>query len=732
LSSILIPGSVWRHPSEDATFDGFDAHLIYANARGDGMADGKIRMSAERLDVAAEPRSLPTVNFLTTTLSEFRISLDATVLDTGTAAIPFELALWSPLTQSGSELIFRGSGPIVVNTVRGGRSAHTLQGGTVTRSEDAGFFQREVPTHVAITVRKKGGTSHIDIANRVGTSVINVSASELADLFASPRLSLTGSFEPGDTSSSTRLDNYKVTLYHEVFWINRSDDPTALSLLIVTGALGILVLAFLASRVGVERYTSGRSRPRRSTVIRSGLLLIMALGVAAYVLPNLLLVKLGAHPFDMSNERLYSYVANRFGLPDLYYAPNIVGFPAIWGGTPYGSAAFPYEPVLAYYFSALGSFGGSWYDGQQGLSSSVLPIDYLIKSANVLFAMLDGALIYLICRRFGTGRAWSIGATCFFLLNPAVLFSTSVWGQTHVVSLAFVLAAVYLAERNLAFPAWLALGLGVLTRPQILVFGLILGLVFILKFRWQVNVRAASAAVIVVFLILLPFTLATGPSLPMDVLVNTLSLQLHSSAADPSTLSQDAYSIWPLVSYLQYGASGLARSFTPSNQTLLGSVTYQGAATIAAILTLLAVAILLVVRGRKGVAMGQYIPVVTLSIVGFLMLTTGLVATHFVLALPFLILCRRWMNNGAFFFVIIVWTITTLVPMYGDMGNVIARLDYPLLSPLHNGVTRFFVELYSWDRFITFATLANIAVLIWIAVVALRPKSQPDLMDATT
>jgi hypothetical protein len=101
------------------------------------------------------------------------------------------------------------------------------------------------------------------------------------------------------------------------------------------------------------------------------------------------------------------------------------------------------------------------------------------------------------------------------------------------------------------------------------------------------------------------------------------------------------------------------------------------------------------------------------------------------LALPFLILCRRWFGTGAYLFIVIVWTVTTLVPMYGDMGNVIRYLNYPLLSPDHNVVTKFFVALYSWDRFITFGTLANLCVMVWIGIVALRRNPMASLTPIT-
>jgi hypothetical protein len=104
----------------------------------------------------------------------------------------------------------------------------------------------------------------------------------------------------------------------------------------------------------------------------------------------------------------------------------------------------------------------------------------------------------------------------------------------------------------------------------------------------------------------------------------------------------------------------------------------------------------------------------------FLMFTTGLVATHFVLALPFLLLCRDLLSRVAYAFIAVAWTVTTLVPMYGDMGNAISHLDYSTLSS--SPLTRFVVELYSWDRFITFGIVANLCVLIWLVIATLSRR----------
>jgi hypothetical protein len=303
------------------------------------------------------------------------------------------------------------------------------------------------------------------------------------------------------------------------------------------------------------------------------------------------------------------------------------------------------------------------------------------------------------------------------MFNPAVWFSMSVWGQTHVFSLFFVLLTIYFCEKHAPTLAWLALAMACLTRPQMFVFGLLLGIVLLRKFTLRENVLALSWATIGIFLLLVPFTLTTSPSLPVDVILHSVRLQEGGgNLAALTTVSQDAYSVWPLITYLASGATGLSRAFTTSSTPLLGPLTYQVASQLLTVAALLLISVALGFRRRANLELGGYFPLVALGISSFLMLLTGIVATHFLLALPLLILCRRWMGTIAYWYVAAIWTVATFVPMFGDMGLVISAQDYPLLAPAHSAITRAFVQLYSWDRFMTACIVGNLCALIWLAV----------------
>src|SRR5258708_37103550 len=165
-----------------------------------------------------------------------------------------------------------------------------------------------------------------------------------------------------------------------------------------------------------------------------------------------------------------------------------------------------------------------------------------------------------------------------------------------------------------------------MTRPQMIVFGLVLAIVFLRKFPLTQNVWALSWVVVLVFLFLLPFPLVTSPSLPIDVTLNNFRIQeAGGNEAQLSTVSQDAYSIWPLVTYVQHGATGLSRAFTPSSEDVFGTTTYQRLGLILSVLALLAVSAALLLRRRGTLDSGGYLPLVALGICSFLMLLPGAV-----------------------------------------------------------------------------------------------------------
>ena len=734
LSLLLTPAGVWKAPATDAVYRGFDSNLVYTNDGG----GGSVEISANSIDVNAAANSNPSANLATTLLQKLTAEFDIVVNSNNQVGQPLRVGVWSPWTGDGYLLVF-GPAPqnlVTAETINGGASGPSLIGGDVVASTTLGTYRLGSSYHVAILLdRSAGRISESVLGDGINETASPVS-SELRRLFGNVQVSLTASAIGGTGISDVVLRNFSLTLPHQRWWASKVDDPVAKTLLLflaVVGALAVAVAPATKSADMGRRMASASGAVARRLPVRRRTLVVVGIAVVTYLAGNALLFPLGGHPFDMGDEKLYAYVARAYGPAQLYFLPNVASLAKISGGIPYFESAFPYEPVSAYLSTATGWLNSLLTAGGGAFRLDDVRLEYVIKAFNVLFGLTDGLLIYAILRQFGTRTRWSLTAAGLFMFNPATWFSMSVWGQTHVFSLFLVLLAVLLAEKRMPLGAWLALTAAFLTRPQMVVFGLLIGIVLIRKFSWRENLSAVSWTVVLTFLALIPFTLATGPSLPVDILLNNFHVQeAGGNAAALTTVSQDAFSVWPLVTYFVNGASGAARSFTPSSTVLVGTLTYQLLSQILTVAALLGVAVTLLARRRATAEPGAYLPLVALGICSFLMLLTGIVATHFLLALPFLLLCRRWIGGVAYFYIAVTWTISTLVPMYGDMGVAINTDTYPLLAPANNALTKLAVELYSSDRFITVSIVANICTLLWLAWLIARPvtTAQPARLAA--
>jgi hypothetical protein len=249
-----------------------------------------------------------------------------------------------------------------------------------------------------------------------------------------------------------------------------------------------------------------------------------------------------------------------------------------------------------------------------------------------------------------------------------------------------------------------------------LVPAFLLGIVFLRKFRFKVNLFSISWTVIIVFLLLTPFLVSIGPSLPRDILANTFNVQ-EAGGNEPAltTVSLDAYSIWPLITYVVAQQTGLSSIFYPSTSPLIGQFSYQQISQYLILGLILTAAVILLYNKRLCSAPGGYLPILTLATVGFLFFGTGLAATHYLLALPLLILSRKLLRDDVYYSVIFIWTVTGFLSMYGSLGYAISGVGYlaPRLS--QSVITEAVMALYASELIIAAGILANLSVFVMFA-----------------
>lgn len=137
----------------------------------------------------------------------------------------------------------------------------------------------------------------------------------------------------------------------------------------------------------------------------------------------------------------------------------------------------------------------------------------LLKLPAILCDIITGYLIYREAKGLLPHLSQALLLTAAYLFNPAVLLNSAVWGQVDsVYTLAVILLCLFLIRGKL-FPAYLSFGIGILLKPQMLIFTpvlltAILDMVFLKDFSFRKLFCNLSQGLLVIagmFLVCLPF-----------------------------------------------------------------------------------------------------------------------------------------------------------------------------------------------------------------------------------
>ena len=205
----------------------------------------------------------------------------------------------------------------------------------------------------------------------------------------------------------------------------------------------------------------------------------------------------------------------------------------------------------------------------------------LLKMPSILSDIIAGIIIYLIGRKHTT-EGTAVIISLLYLLNPAVLLNSVVWGQTDsCLTLCVLLLCLLLTEGNV-IPAGFVFAAGLLLKPQMLIFSpvLLYGIyeygarsLFISK-NIQPLLRIFTggiSAIAVLLLAMLPF----GLHKVLPQYTDTLTSYPYATV--------NAYNLW-----------GLLGKNWSSQETLIGNtgITYSNAGTFAIVLLTLLSALL--------------------------------------------------------------------------------------------------------------------------------------------
>lgn len=733
---VATPVSVWNHGTIDDRYSGFDRNLIFMSPAGPAKVAGTVDVNTTNLSITAVPGSHPTVHLITTPLS-FSARFDVQIVSESAGSSPLRVGFWSPETRAGQFLIFDGNtnSSIRETTIVQGTVAQDLVGGTTTDDVVLGHYSVGQLYRVTLTVNRRDQTivTRVESSELQATSMVTGRAApEVFDAFR-PTVTLSSSSDQG--IARVNVSNYILTLPSQPSSVaeesERVNDGRATALVVIiwvaaAGLVGTAIVRWLFMRrelLDVWRRIRDSRRP-------SSVVFLLSAGCLGYLAANAAIFRLGSLQFDVLAAKIWSYVAAKEGIAELYYHPLVVTTAAASNGVPVHEAVFPYGITSAYYFL----FAGWLYtlifssSGQSVVGSFSLEV--LLKTFNVLLALGDAYLTYLISRRFILPRK-AVWLAVVFALNPAIVFVSSVWGSTETLSLFLILLSIWFAESGRPIPAFLTLALGAFSRPQMLVLAFVLGLVFIRRFGARDSIAGISWTLVVVFMVLAPIALSISPSFPVDYTLRTLSYHLANGQADPNFLglSPGYYSIWTIPLEFVNGAHGIARMWSSSTLYAFPSVTYAQLATDLSVGFVLLVGLVLLLPWISVKGPGQYLPVVAFGMLGWLMLTPGLISRYFVYAIALIILCRRSWSLLNYVLIVGMATVITFITAYGHLAHdaLANGLTASLLHPDNNVISALVFNIFSDDRFITAGTIANVVLLVTVGAAALiAMRSKPE------
>lgn len=212
---------------------------------------------------------------------------------------------------------------------------------------------------------------------------------------------------------------------------------------------------------------------------------------------RLLLGLLPSFTIDMNNWIAWSGMLTEHGLLKFYSLP---------GWTDYMPGFFYYLWIAGSFFKALGS--------------SLTP--FWVKLPVILADMGVGLLLYKILLK----KSFKIAVFAYlsYVLNPVVMFTNSIWGQTDgLIALFVLLAAYFLAEKKNYVVSSLFWVLALLVKPQALAALPVLLLYLLFNKKYKKTLFFILLSLLLVVVLGLPFFAKTNPIFGIPILISKMS-----------------------------------------------------------------------------------------------------------------------------------------------------------------------------------------------------------------
>jgi dolichyl-phosphate-mannose--protein O-mannosyl transferase/Gpi18-like mannosyltransferase len=208
------------------------------------------------------------------------------------------------------------------------------------------------------------------------------------------------------------------------------------------------------------------------------------------------------------------------------------------------------------YFYILALVGRIWQVAFAAHDPGSTALRYLVKLPAILADLGVGILLYAVVRRFASAGL-ALAAAALYLLNPAIVYVSALWGQVDSISGGLALLAVYCLLRGgdeasdsrqtmWIVGAWLSFAYSLLIKPQAAVLlPLFVAFAFVDARRRRTRLMATgigiAAAVILALLLSEPF----HPGNPVTTLAWLIERYAFGSNVYPYN-SVNAFNLWAL------------------------------------------------------------------------------------------------------------------------------------------------------------------------------------------
>ena len=246
-------------------------------------------------------------------------------------------------------------------------------------------------------------------------------------------------------------------------------------------------------------------------------LILMAILLGAFIVRVILSLIFYGHPTDINCFMAWGNMVAENGMSNFYTSGAFADYP----------------PGYMYICGAISAFCrlvGIPY-GSDGMA-------LLFKMPSTFADLLTAYLLYRMAKKRNLGEKGALLLAGIYAFTPTLMFVSGAWGQIDSVLALLIAIVILLLQSDKRILAGAVYGLAILMKPQALMFGPILAVAFILDIfdhreawvkKLVETVLAVVAAVVVLYVLALPFQGSQGPLWLIDKYSSTASSYHYAS-----------------------------------------------------------------------------------------------------------------------------------------------------------------------------------------------------------